>query len=204
MINSATSATTCAHQPPGVAALTRAMRKPEHPRASKSTDRKGAGKMSKRLDYDKIAPAGAKALGGVYGYVMQSRLPPMLINLVYLRVSQINNCAYCLDMHTRDLLKQGEKIERLALLQAWTEAGNLFDARERAALAWAETVTRVAQTGVPDADYQAARAVFEERELVDLTIAIGLMNTYNRMAISFRNTPKAVLELEDAKTGAGT
>jgi len=160
--------------------------------------------MSKRLDYDKIAPAGAKALGGVYGYVMQSRLPPMLINLVYLRVSQINNCAYCLDMHTRDLLKQGEKIERLALLQAWTEAGNLFDARERAALAWAETVTRVAQTGVPDADYQAARAVFEERELVDLTIAIGLMNTYNRMAISFRNTPKAVLELEDTRTGAGT
>src|SRR3954447_5517750 len=130
--------------------------------------------MSKRLDYDHIAPAGVKALGGVCGYVMQSKLPPMLINLVYLRVSQINNCAYCLDMHTRDLLKQGEKIERLALLQAWTEAGNLFDARERAALAWAETVTRVAQTGVPDADYQAARAVFEERELVDLTIAIGL------------------------------
>lgn len=93
--------------------------------------------------------------------------------------------AYCLDMHTRDLLKKGEKIEKLALLQAWAEAGNLFDERERAALAWAETVTRVADTGVPDDAYQAARAVFEERELVDLTIAIGLMNAYNRMAISF-------------------
>ena len=150
--------------------------------------------MTKRLDYNKIAPAGVKALGGVYGYVTQSSLSPVLIDLVYLRVSQINNCAYCLDMHTRDLLKKGVKIEKLALLQAWAEAGNLFDERERAALAWAETVTRVAETGVPDAAYQAARAVFEERELVDLTIAIGLMNAYNRMAISFRNTPQAVLE----------
>ena len=107
--------------------------------------------MSKRLDYNQIAPAGVKALGGVYGYVMQSGLPAVLVDLVYLRVSQINNCAYCLDMHTRDLLKKGQKIEKLALVQAWAEAGNLFDERERAALAWAETVTRVAETGVPDA-----------------------------------------------------
>jgi AhpD family alkylhydroperoxidase len=151
--------------------------------------------MTKRLDYTQIAPAGVKALGGVYGYVIQSNIPPILIDLVYLRVSQINNCAYCLDMHTRDLLKRGEKIERLALLQAWAEAGDLFDQRERAALAWAETVTLVAETGVPDEAYKAARAVFEERELVDLTIAIGLMNVYNRMAIGFRNTPQAVIDL---------
>jgi AhpD family alkylhydroperoxidase len=150
--------------------------------------------MTKRLDYNQIAPAGVKAIGGVYGYVMQSKLSPVLIDLVYLRVSQINNCAYCLDMHTRDLLKKGVKIEKLALLQAWAEAGDLFDARERAALAWAETVTLVADTGVPDEAYRAARAVFDERELVDLTIAISLMNVYNRMAISFRNTPQAVLE----------
>ncbi|MCA1477625.1 carboxymuconolactone decarboxylase family protein [Bradyrhizobium sp. NBAIM08] len=147
--------------------------------------------MSKRLDYNQIAPAGIKALGGVYGYVLQSRLSATLIELVYLRISQINNCAYCLDMHTRDLLKKGEKVEKIALLQAWREAGNLFDEREQAALAWAETVTRVAETGVPDEAYQAARAVFEERELVDLTIAISLMNAYNRMAISFRATPAA-------------
>src|ERR1700687_5750352 len=150
--------------------------------------------MSKRLDYTQIAPAGVKGLGGGYGYVTQRRLPPALVDLVYLRVSQINNCAYCLDMHTRDLLKKGQKIEKLALVQAWAEAGHLFDERERAALAWAETVTRVAETGVPDQAYQAARMVFEERELVDLTIAIGLMNAYNRMAISFRNTPQAALE----------
>jgi len=148
--------------------------------------------MSKRLDYNQIAPAGIKALGGVYGYILQSRLSPTLIELVYLRVSQINNCAYCLDMHTRELLKKGERVEKIALLQAWREAGNLFDERERAALAWAETVTRVAETGVPDEAYQSARAVFEERELVDLTIAISLMNDYNRMAISFRATPTAV------------
>ena len=150
--------------------------------------------MSKRLDYIQIAPAGVKALGSVYGYVMQSDLSPVLVDLVYLRVSQINNCAYCLDMHTRDLLKKGVAVEKLALVQAWREAGRLFDDRERAALAWAESVTLIAQTGVPDTTYEAARAVFNERELVDLTIAISLMNTYNRMAISFRNTPQAVTE----------
>ena len=151
--------------------------------------------MTERLDYNHIAPAGARALGGVYGYITQSKLPATLINLVYLRVSQINNCAYCLDMHTRDLLKSGQKIEKLTLLQSWAEADDLFDQRERAAPAWAETVTRVAETGVPDQAYRAARAVFEERELVDLTIAIGLMNAYNRLAISFRNTPKAAIEM---------
>jgi len=150
--------------------------------------------MSQRLDYTQIAPAGVKALGGVYGYVMQSGLPAALVELVYLRVSQINNCAYCLDSHTRELLKKGQKVEKLALVQAAAEAGNLFDEHERAALAWAETVTRVAETGVSDEAYEAARTVFEERELVDLTIAIGLMNAYNRLAISFRNTPQAALE----------
>lgn len=150
--------------------------------------------MSKRLDYNQIAPAGLKSLGGVYGYVMQSGLSPVLVDLVYLRISQINNCAYCLDMHTRDLLKKGEAIEKIALLQAWAEAGNLFDERERAALAWAESVTRVAETAVPDEAYQAAHAIFDERQLVDLTIAIGLMNAYNRLAVSFRNTPQAALE----------
>ncbi|WP_025036566.1 carboxymuconolactone decarboxylase family protein [Bradyrhizobium sp. DOA9] len=151
--------------------------------------------MSERLNYNHVAPAGMKALGGVYGYVMQSGLSATLVTLVYLRVSQINNCAYCLDVHTRDLLKSGVKIEKIALVQAWPEAGHLFDERERAALAWAETITRVAETNVPDEAYQTARKVFGERELVDLTIAISLMNAYNRMSISFRNTPQAALEM---------
>lgn len=148
--------------------------------------------MTQRLDYTQLSPKGVKALGGVYGHLMQSDLPAELVDLVYLRISQINNCAYCLDMHTRDLVGRGVAIEKLALLQAWAEAGELFDERERAALAWAETVTNVAQTGVPDDAYEAAVAVFGETDLVDLTIAIGLMNTYNRMAISFRRTPKAL------------
>ena len=151
--------------------------------------------MTKRLDYNQLAPNGMKAFGGVYGYVMQSGLPAELVTLVYLRISQINNCAYCLDMHTRDLIKMGVKTDKLALVQAFAEAAPLFSERERAALAWAETVTRVAQTGVPDEAYQAVRAVFEERELVDLTIAISLMNAYNRMAISFRNTPQAAVAM---------
>lgn len=150
--------------------------------------------MTNRLDYNQIAPNGAKALGGVYGYVVQSGLPGELVDLVYLRVSQINNCAYCLDMHTRELVKRGVKLEKLALVQAWEEGGSLFSTAERAALAWAESVTLVAQTGVPDSAYKAAREVFDEKQLVDLTIAITVMNGYNRMAISFRNTPQAVLE----------
>ena len=152
--------------------------------------------MSQRLDYNKISPAGATALGQVYGYVAHSGLEPVLVDLVYLRVSQINGCAYCLDMHTRDLIKKGVSIDKLALVQAWREAGKLFSDRERAALAWAETVTQVAHTGVPDADFHAASAVFDEKELVDLTFAIGLMNTYNRLAISFRNQPEAVRRAE--------
>lgn len=147
--------------------------------------------MVQRIDYNQVAPAGVKALGGVYSYVMQSGLPTELVELVYLRISQINNCAYCLDMHTRDLIKKGVAIEKLALVQAWQEGGHLFDERERAALAWAESVTKASTTGVPDDVYQLAHSVFEEKELVDLTIAISLMNAYNRMAISFRNPPQA-------------
>jgi len=144
-----------------------------------------------RLDYTAISPAGVKALGGVYGYILQSGLAGPLVNLVYLRVSQINGCAYCIDMHSRDLLKGGLDVEKLVLVAAWREAGSLFDVRERAALAWAETVTRVSDTAIPDAEFQAASTVFPEKELVDLTIAIGLMNTYNRLAIGFRIPPAA-------------
>lgn len=86
------------------------------------------------------------------------------------------------------------KLEKLALVQAWREAGPLFDARERAAFAWAETVTLVAEAGIPDAEFEAVSKVFSEKEVVDLTIAIGLMNTYNRMAIAFRRPPQAALE----------
>jgi AhpD family alkylhydroperoxidase len=147
--------------------------------------------MSQRIDYTKVSPEGADALGRVYRYVSQSGLDSQLIDLVYLRVSQINGCAYCLDMHTRALVKAGVTVEKLALLQAWREAGKVFDMRERAALAWAESITQIAQSGVPDDDFEAAVGAFSEKELVDLTIAVALMNAYNRLAISFRNPPDA-------------
>lgn len=154
-----------------------------------------------RLDYTKASPGGVKAFGGVYAYIMQSGLEDVLVDLVYLRVSQINGCAYCLDMHTRDLIKKGMTAEKLALVQAWNEAGPLFSGRERAALAWAESVTRVADTHVPEDDFNAAAAVFSEKELADLTMAIGLMNAYNRLAISFRRAPDSALA---AKKLSGT
>jgi AhpD family alkylhydroperoxidase len=147
--------------------------------------------MTERLDFAAVSPAGMKALGHVHGYIQQSGLGTELVDLVYLRVSLINGCAYCIDMHSRDVLKGGTSAEKLVLVPAWREAGVLFSEKERAALAWAETVTRVADTHVPDADYAAAREAFSDKELTDLTIAIGLMNTYNRLAIGFRTPPKA-------------
>jgi AhpD family alkylhydroperoxidase len=147
--------------------------------------------MTQRLDYASAAPAGVKALGGVYAYVAQSGLPKRLIDLVYLRVSQINGCAYCMDMHSRDLLKGGLPVETLVLVQGWREAGALFSVAERAALRWAEVVTKLAETAVPDDEFAAAYEQFNDKQLSDLTIAVGLMNTYNRLAISFRATPEA-------------
>ncbi len=150
--------------------------------------------MSQRMNYNAASPAGMKALGAVYGYVRQSGLPPRLIDLVLLRVSQMNGCAYCIDSHSRDLLKAGLPVEHLVLVAAWREAGSIFDEQERAALAWAEVVTRLDDGDVPDSAFEAAAAVFGEKQLADLTIAIGLMNAYNRVAISFRATPTALAE----------
>ncbi|WP_241081593.1 carboxymuconolactone decarboxylase family protein [Achromobacter xylosoxidans] len=148
--------------------------------------------MSQRIDYAQAAPEGYKAFGAVYAYLRQCGLPEELVNLVYLRVSQINGCAYCIDMHSRDLLKQGVAVDKLVLVPVWREAGALFSGREQAALAWAECVTRVADSGVPDDDYEAASAQFNDKELADLTYAIGLMNAFNRLGVTFRNTPTAV------------
>jgi AhpD family alkylhydroperoxidase len=145
------------------------------------------------MHYTHVIPGGMKALAGVHSYIATTELPRALTELVNLRVSQINGCAFCLDLHTRELLTSiGMAPEKIALVPVWREGGPLFDARERAALAWAESVTCVADTGVPQEDYDAARAVFSEKELGDLTLAVALINAYNRLAISFRAPPKAV------------
>ena len=147
--------------------------------------------MSNRLDYARASPEGFKALGSVHVFIQKSGLPKQLVDLVYLRVSQINGCAYCIDMHSRDLLKTGVAVDKLVLVPVWRDAVEVFSIRERAALAWAEAVTRVAETGVPDVDYEAAATEFTDKELADLTYAIGLMNVFNRLGIAFRTRPAA-------------
>lgn len=146
--------------------------------------------MNNRIDYAKASPEGYKAFGGVYVTLQNSGLSKELVDLVYLRVSQINGCAFCIDMHTRHLVKLGVTVNKLALVSVWRESGEAFSNRERIALAWAEAVTRVAETRVPDADYEAAAAEFSDKELADLTYAIGLMNAFNRLGVAFRTPPQ--------------
>ncbi len=152
-----------------------------------------------RLPYDILASNGLKALGGVYAYVLRSGLEKQLVDLAYLRASQINGCAYCVDMHSHDALAKGVSIEKLILVSTWREAGAYFTSRERAALEWAEVVTLVAGNQVPDEAFLAAQEEFSDQELADLTLAIGLINVYNRMAISFRRPPAS---LASSKTAA--
>jgi len=154
--------------------------------------------MNKRINYMKAAPDSVKGLIAVHGYLGQSGLDRNLVDLVYLRVSQINHCAYCIDMHSQDLVKHGVPFEKLILTAAWREAGDVFTAREQAALAWAESLANVAQTGVPDEDYAAAAAEFNEKELSDLSVAIALMSAFNRLGVAFRNTPVAASKLARA------
>ena len=144
--------------------------------------------MSQRMDYNAASPAGAKALGALYAHVRQSGFPLRLIDLVYLRISQINGCAYCIDMHSKDARAAGETEQRLYLLDAWREAPFYTD-RERAAFAWTEAVTKVTEGHVPDAVFEEVREQFNDKELADLTIAIAAINAWNRMAISFRALP---------------
>ncbi len=148
--------------------------------------------MTQRLDYSTVAPDGIKALGDLHSVVAKSGLRFGVLNLVYLRASQINGCAYCIDMHTRDLLKSGMSQEKLTLLPVWREAHDLFTEQERAALAWCETVTNVSKTGIPDHEYEAVKAHFSEKEVVNLTLAIGVINAYNRIGIGFRSTPESL------------
>ena len=139
-----------------------------------------------RLNWSEVAPEGAKALYGVHHYVVtRTNLPAELIHLVFLRVSQINGCAHCIDLHARDLRKT-MSVEKITLVPVWDEVPHLFSDMERMALAWAEEVTRVSETHASDEAYAAASAAFEPKDLVDLTIAIAAMNAFNRLGAPFR------------------
>ena len=150
-----------------------------------------------RLDVRKVSPDLYKAMASLQNYVDASGLERKLLDLVEIRASQINGCAYCIVMHTNDARKHGESDEWMHLLNAWREAP-VYSARERAALAWTEAVTKVSDSHVPDEVYDEARRHFSEKELVDLTAAVVAINAWNRAAITFRATP----QLRSAKIAA--
>jgi AhpD family alkylhydroperoxidase len=141
------------------------------------------------INYRAVAPEAYKAMRALEDYLHHCGLEQALLELVKMRASQINGCAFCLNMHSRDAMAQGESPRRLFQLDAWHESP-VFTARERAALKWTETVTEAAASRVPDEAYQEARAHFSEKELVDLTWAIVAINGWNRLAISFRLPPE--------------
>ena len=145
--------------------------------------------MESRLEAKKVSPESYQAMLALEMFVRKSsKLAPSLIELVKMRASQINGCAYCIDMHSKDARAAGESEQRLYALNAWRETP-FFTAREQAALAWAEAVTLVAEGHVPDAVYEQVRQQFSEQELVNLTMAIVTINGWNRLLIAFRAVP---------------
>ena len=141
--------------------------------------------MPSRLDFSKVSPGGYMAMRHLEAHIRQSGLEPRLVELVKTRASQLNGCAYCIDMHTKDARAHGESEQRLYALPAWRETP-FFSARERAALAWTEAVTLVADGHVPDEAYDEVSNHFTEDELVSLTLAIVAVNSWNRLNIAFR------------------
>ncbi len=141
--------------------------------------------MNPRFDFHSVAPRGLQAMLGLQAYVNNAGLEHSLLELVKMRASQINGCAYCLDMHSKDARAAGETEQRLYLLDAWEET-SLYSPRERAALQWTEAVTRVADGHVPDEVYRSVREHFSEEELVNLTYALVAINGWNRLCIAFR------------------
>lgn len=145
--------------------------------------------MQQRIDATNVSPAAYKAVAALQTYVDQSSLDAKLRELIKICASQINGCAFCIAMHTRDARKLGESDERMHLLNAWREAP-IYTAREQAALAWTEAITRIADGHVPDEIYEQVKRQFSEKEIVDLTAAAVAINGWNRIAIAFRSTPQ--------------
>ena len=141
--------------------------------------------MTQRLDANTVSPQGRKALLGLQALVDASGLERSLLDLINVRASQINGCAYCLHVHSREAIAHGERPERLYVLAGWRDSG-AFSARECAALAWTDAVTLIAEDGVDDGTYEAVRAEFDEQALVALNYAVIAINAWNRLAIPFR------------------
>jgi AhpD family alkylhydroperoxidase len=144
--------------------------------------------MESRLNPYEISPDGYRAMSGLQKYVNGSGLEPRLLELVKLRASQINGCAYCIALHVREARALGETDERMHLLNAWHEAP-IFTPREQAALAWTESLTLVSETRVPDEVYERVRRHFGDKEIVDLSFAVVTINSWNRLSVAFRRLP---------------
>ena len=144
--------------------------------------------MEPRLNFYKASPDAMKAMAGLEQHLAKSGLEKTLVELVRLRASQINGCAYCIDLHSSDARKAGEDERRLATLSVWRETG-FFSDRERAALEWTESVTRVSETHVPDEVWARVKPHFTPEEIVDLTLLVSTINAWNRFAIAFRKLP---------------
>lgn len=146
--------------------------------------------MSQRLDYYNASPGAMKAMIGLEALTSRLSIEPALLHLIKIRASQLNGCAFCTDMHSVDARRLGETERRLYAVAVWRDSG-FFTPRERAALAWTEAVTLLAESQVPDDVYAQARALFSEEELVDLTLGVSTINSWNRLAVSFRQSPSA-------------
>ena len=146
--------------------------------------------MKARLEYSKVVPEAFKAMVGLEAVIHSTRVEESLLDLIKLRASQINGCAYCIDMHSKGARARGESEQRLFALDAWRETPFYSD-RERAALAWTEALTLVSKSHVPDDVYEEVQTQFSERELVGLTLAVVAINGWNRLEISFRNVPES-------------
>jgi AhpD family alkylhydroperoxidase len=155
-----------------------------------------------RFDYSTAAPGVYEAMEGVDRYLAQSSIETDLLFLVQLRASQVNGCAYCLNLHWRDLRRKGESEQRLYSLDAWSECPFYTD-RERAALAWTEAVTRIVDTRANDEVFERCRQHFSEREMADLTLAIAAINAWNRLSIAARLTPFTAHDLAGVPVEAG-
>jgi AhpD family alkylhydroperoxidase len=151
---------------------------------------------SPRIDIKRVSPRAYEAVAGLEKFIHTIGLDERLIELVKLRASQLNACAFCVDMHARRLRELGEPNERIDAVAVWSE-GPFFDDRERAALAWTESVTLLSHDHVPDDVFQRAREAFDEAELVNLTIVIATINVWNRLAVPFRIVPDGYLRLKN-------
>ncbi len=165
--------------------------------------------MPRRIEYDRVAPGALQAMRGLERYVRTCGLEPELLELVKLRASYLNGCAFCVDMHSKDARAGGESEQRIYAVPVWRETP-FFTERERAALAWTEAVTELGRSGVPDALFEEVRGHFTDEELVNLTMAVVTINGWNRLAVSFRAEPGSYqprpatrATADEARPGAG-